>query len=46
MFLINSFQDLCELQNRYNQAPVVYIVLNKEKKFYSSETKIHLFPNA
>lgn len=35
MFLINSFQDLCELQNRCSklyQAPVIYTVLNKEKK--------------
>lgn len=35
MLLINSFQDLCELQNRCSKlywAPVNYIVLNKEKQ--------------
>lgn len=36
MFLINSFQDLCELQNRCSKlyrAPVIYILLNKGKNF-------------
>lgn len=53
MFLISAFQDLCELQNRRNRAPDIYIVLSKKntpkkalKEFYSPNTEIHLFPNA
>lgn len=32
MFLSSSFQDLRELQNRCNWAPVIYIVLTKKKR--------------
>ena len=31
-FLISSFQAFCEVQNRGNWAPVIYIVLNKKKR--------------